>query len=75
MIISKIDRLGIKNNQFEFQTLYGVPMHGYLEKHLNRNYQVRIYVPFGLDWYKYSIRRLKENPDIAGYIIKNLFKK
>ena len=67
-----IDELDVNNDQFEFQALYGVPMGGYLEKHLKRGYNVRIYVPFGSDWYKYSIRRLKENPNIIGYIIKNL---
>ncbi|NWF90581.1 MAG: proline dehydrogenase, partial [Ignavibacteriaceae bacterium] len=36
-------------------------------------YKVRIYVPFGKDWYAYSIRRLKENPQIAGYVFKNIF--
>ena len=63
------------SDRFEFQVLYGVPMHGWNQKHLDSGYKVRVYVPFGKDWYKYSIRRLKENPDIAGYIIKNLFSK
>ena len=49
-------------------------MSGWLEKHLKNGYKVRVYVPFGEDWYDYSIRRLKENPNIAGYVIKNLFK-
>ena len=69
-----IDEMQINSGQFEFQTLYGVPMNGYLEKHIDKGYKVRIYVPFGLDWYKYSIRRLKENPNIIGYVFKNLFK-
>ena len=60
---------------FEFQVLYGVPMSSWLKKHLKNNYKVRIYVPFGKDWYDYSIRRLNENPNIAGYIINNIFKK
>ena len=50
-------------------------MKGWNEKHLNSGYNVRVYVPFGEDWYKYSVRRLKENPDIAGYVLKNLFSK
>ena len=70
-----IDELEIDSNQFEFQSLYGVPMNGYLQKHLDKGYKVRIYVPYGLDWYKYSIRRLKENPNIIGYVIKNFFNK
>ena len=48
-------------------------MNGKLEKLISRGYKVRIYVPFGPDWYEYSLRRLKENPNIAGYVIKNLF--
>ena len=74
-IHSLIDEMKVPSNRFEFQVLYGVPMHGWSQKNLDMGYKVRVYVPFGGDWYKYSIRRLKENPDIAGYIIKNLFSK
>jgi proline dehydrogenase len=70
---SLIDEMGVSAHRFEFQVLYGVPMHGWSQKNLDMGYRVRVYVPFGGDWYKYSIRRLKENPDIAGYIIKNIF--
>jgi proline dehydrogenase len=40
---------------------------------IEAGHKVRIYVPFGSEWYAYSSRRLKENPDMAGYIMKNLF--
>tara|TARA_B100001113_G_scaffold52551_1_gene38561 strand:+ start:1144 stop:2043 length:900 start_codon:yes stop_codon:yes gene_type:complete len=60
---------------FEFQSLFGVPMNGRLEQLVEKGFRVRIYVPFGPDWFDYSLRRLKENPDIAGYVISNLFKK
>ena len=70
-----IDKLKIPTDKFEFQVLYGVPMSGWLEKHIENGYKVRVYVPFGKDWYAYSIRRLKENPDIAGYILKDIFRK
>jgi proline dehydrogenase len=70
-----IDELKIPAEKFEFQVLYGVPMSGWMEKHKNNGYKVRVYVPFGKDWYAYSIRRLKENPDIAGYILKDIFRK
>ena len=73
-IYSLIDKLKVSPDRFEFQVLYGVPMSGWLEKHLKNEYKVRVYVPFGPDWYDYSIRRLKENPNIARYIIKNLFR-
>jgi len=65
----------IPKNQFEFQSLHGVPIEKKLKELLNHNFKVRIYLPFGDNWYDYSIRRLKENPKMAGYIIKNLFKK
>ena len=70
-----ISELGIPSHQFEFQVLYGVPMSGWLEKHLQNGYNVRVYVPFGIDWYDYSLRRLKENPQIARYILTNIFRK
>jgi len=70
-----IEELKIPTEKFEFQVLYGVPMSGWLEKHIKNGYKVRVYVPFGKDWYAYSIRRLKENPDIAGYILKDIFRK
>ena len=73
-IYSLIEELNVSPDQFEFQVLHGVPMSGWLEKHLENGYKVRVYVPFGPDWYDYSIRRLKENPNITGYIIKNLFR-
>ena len=50
-------------------------MKGKLKKLLKSGYKVRVYVPYGPDWYEYSLRRLKENPNIAGYVIKNLFAK
>jgi len=65
----------INTDRFEFQVLYGVPMGGKLEALLEKGYKVRQYVPFGKDWYDYSIRRLKENPKIIAYVFKNMFKK
>ena len=73
-IYTLIEELNVSPDKFEFQILYGVPMSGWIEKHLENRYKVRVYVPFGPDWYNYSIRRLKENPNIAGYVIKNLFR-
>ena len=69
-----IEELSISSEKFEFQVLYGVPMSGWLQKHINYGYKVRVYVPYGKDWYDYSMRRIKENPDIAGYILKNIFR-
>jgi proline dehydrogenase len=62
----------VSKDKFEFQMLLGVRED--LREKINRDgYKIRIYVPFGKDWYPYSIRRLKENPQIAGHIFKNIF--
>ena len=67
-----IEKLGIPKDKFEFQMLLGV-REDLRDKINNDGYKIRIYVPFGEDWYPYSIRRLKENPQIAGYIVKSIF--
>jgi len=69
-----IDELNIDKSMFEFQMLYGVPMGDALDNIIIKKYKVRIYVPFGEDWYEYSIRRIKENPNISKYVIKNMFR-
>jgi proline dehydrogenase len=72
-IYKLIDKYNVSKNKFEFQVLYGVPMKGWLQKHLKNNYKVRVYLPYGPEWYEYSIRRLKENPNIAKHVAKSLF--
>ena len=72
-LISLTKDMNADPSKFEFQVLFGVPMKGKLKKLLESGYKVRVYVPYGPDWYEYSLRRLKENPNIAGYVIKNLF--
>lgn len=67
-----IKRLNISKGDCEFQMLLGVRED--LRDKINAlGYKVRIYVPYGKDWYLYSIRRLKENPQVAGHIAKNFF--
>ena len=66
---------GIQKNQYEFQVLYGIPMKGRLQSLQSAGHRVRIYVPFGNNWYFYAIRRLEENPQMGLYILKNLFTK
>ncbi len=65
----------IDRTRYEFQVLYGVPMGDRLERLQDAGHKVRIYIPFGAEWYAYAMRRLKENPNIASYIVKNLFKR
>lgn len=57
----------------EFQMLLGVedPL---LYNLIKDGYRGTVYVPFGVNWYAYSLRRFKENPQIVGYILKNIFK-
>ena len=58
-----------KRNEYEFQMLLGV-REQVRDALIHDGHRVRIYVPFGEDWYGYSIRRLKENPQMGGYIVK-----
>ncbi len=58
---------GLGPHEYEFQMLLGVQTH--LGDRLVRDgHRLRIYVPFGRYWYEYSLRRLQENPKVAGYI-------
>jgi proline dehydrogenase len=57
---------------FEFQALIGVPIRTALEELKQSGYKVRLYVPFGTEWYAYSVRRLEENPQMAMTIAMSL---
>ena len=65
----------VPKENFEFQILYGVPMKGWIQRHLKNKFKVRVYLPYGPQWYEYSIRRLRENPNIARYVAKSIFSK
>jgi len=71
--VELVKKKQISSDRFEFQALLGVPVDETLKKLVEDGYKVRIYVPFGKEWYPYSVRRLKENPRIASYVIKHLF--
>ena len=59
--------------QFEFQMLYGICED--LQKQLvKEGYRVRIYVPYGVDWFGYFMRRLAERPANVWFVLKNMFK-
>lgn len=73
-LVALVKEIGAQKECFEFQVLYGVPMGTKLTELLAQGFKVRVYVPFGEEWYDYSIRRLKENPDIAGNVLRNLFR-
>jgi len=58
---------GLAREDYEFQMLLGVQRQRGDEL-VAEGHRLRIYVPFGRQWYAYSLRRLQENPRIAGYI-------
>jgi len=70
--LEEIDKRNIKRDDYEFQMLLGVREEKRNEI-LQLGHQLRIYVPYGEDWYGYATRRLKENPDMAGHIFKAMF--
>ncbi len=61
----------LSRDMYEFQMLLGV-REGLRDRLLASGERVRIYVPYGDAWYGYSIRRLKENPSIAGYVAQDV---
>ena len=67
-----LKEFGKKPDEYEFQMLLGV-REGLRDRLLKEGHRVRIYVPFGSHWYGYSTRRFKENPQMAGYVIKSIF--
>lgn len=66
-----IDELKKPNNRYEFQMLLGV-RENMRDKILRDGHRIRIYIPFGSHWYQYSTRRFKENPQMAGYVVKSI---
>jgi proline dehydrogenase len=62
-----VEQHGLTREQYEFQMLLGVTQRAG-DRLVRDGHRLRIYVPFGKEWYRYSIRRLQENPKIAGYI-------
>jgi proline dehydrogenase len=69
-----IQRKGLGPDRYEFQMLLGVRPE--LRRKLVRDgHRVRLYVPFGAHWYRYSMRRFKENPEVAGYVFRALFRR
>jgi proline dehydrogenase len=64
---------GIGKDKFEFQMLYGIRTD--LQRGLlSEGYRVRVYIPFGTDWYPYFMRRLAERPANLTFFMRNLFR-
>ena len=67
--LALVDRLAVPRERYEFQMLLGV------EPELRRiilagGHRLRVYVPYGVDWYAYSVRRLRENPEVAMHVTR-----
>ena len=67
--VAMVDKHGLNRDQYEFQMLLGV------DDQLRRilldgGHRLRVYVPYGRDWYPYSIRRLRENPEVARHVLR-----
>jgi len=69
--LSIIDKLNLKKEEYEFQMLLGVTEE-LRDIIVKSGHRLRVYVPFGEQWHAYSTRRLKENPNMAGYILKGI---
>jgi proline dehydrogenase len=67
-----IDELKKKKDEYEFQMLLGV-REGLRDEILKAGHRLRVYIPFGEHWYNYSIRRFKENPQMASYVFRSVF--
>ncbi|MFT3737619.1 MAG: proline dehydrogenase family protein [Breznakibacter sp.] len=67
-----IEKYKISADKYEFQMLYGVTPE--LRKEVvSKGHRMRVYIPYGQQWFGYSTRRLKENPNMVRDIIKALF--
>jgi len=69
--VALLDKHRVPRDRYEFQMLLGV------DAELRRiliadGHRLRVYVPYGADWYPYSIRRLRENPEIARHVMRSM---
>ncbi|MBI5928393.1 MAG: proline dehydrogenase family protein [Chloroflexi bacterium] len=69
-----VTKHNIASDKFEFQMLYGIRSATQLEL-AQQGFQVRVYVPYGTEWYPYFMRRLAERPANVWFMAKNLFSK
>lgn len=71
--LDMIERLNPPPGKFEFQMLWGVD-NELRDILLDTGHKLRVYIPYGVDWYAYSMRRLKENPRLAGDVFRSALK-
>jgi proline dehydrogenase len=72
--LALIEERGLGFERYEFQLLLGV-REEIADELVREGHTVRIYVPYGRQWYEYSLRRLQENPKIAGYVAADTLKR
>jgi proline dehydrogenase len=68
------DKVGLPKNAIEFQMLYGI-RRDLQEQLVREGYPVRVYIPFGREWYPYFMRRLAERPANIWFFVSNFFRK
>ena len=68
------DHLGLPSNKYEFQMLYGIRRE-LQDQLISEGYTMRIYVPFGTEWYPYFMRRLAERPANVWFFLSNLLRR
>jgi proline dehydrogenase len=72
--LALVERRKLPEDAYEFQMLLGVrPERG--DELVREGHRLRVYVPFGRRWYEYSVRRLQENPKLAGYVALDTLKR
>lgn len=71
-IITLADKRGWHKHEYEFEMLYGVRVE-LQEKLVRKGEQLRLYVPFGTDWWPYAVRRVGESPKNAQFLLRSLF--
>jgi proline dehydrogenase len=66
-----VEQRGIRRESFEFQMLYGI-RRDLQQRLVRQGYRLRLYVPYGTEWYPYFMRRLAERPANLWFVIRNL---
>jgi proline dehydrogenase len=69
-VLRMLEEREVAADRYEFQMLLGV-REDLGDELVREGHRLRVYVPFGRQWYEYSLRRLQENPKVAGYIARD----
>ena len=67
-----LEKYEVPKDRYEFQMLYGVTP-ALRKSIVEKGHKMRVYIPFGKQWFGYSTRRLKENPNMVSHIVKAIF--